>query len=167
MIAEHDFEFEETEFPKYVVAPASFTPEDEECLAHNIYFEAKNQNLKGQFAVGIVTLNRVADPKFPNTICGAVKHSRVKAADNGLPARHKCQFSWYCDGLPDRPYEMDAYQQAQAIASALLDRDAAYHDFTEGADHYHADYIEPPYWTTAMYKVAQVDNHIFYRRTQL
>ena len=43
-----------------------------ECLARNIYFEARNEPFAGQFAVAMVTLNRVHDKQFPNTICKVV-----------------------------------------------------------------------------------------------
>ena len=42
------------------------------CLAKNVYFEARNQPLAGQLAVVSVTINRVNDKRFPNTICGVV-----------------------------------------------------------------------------------------------
>ena len=42
------------------------------CLAKNVYFEARNQPLAGQLAVISVTVNRVNDSRFPNTICGVV-----------------------------------------------------------------------------------------------
>ena len=150
---------------KLVPIPVNFTPEDEECLAQNIYFEAKNQSLTGQLAVGIVTLKRVEDRRFPNSICGVVKHTKHAYA-NGFPVRHKCQFSWYCDGLSDRPHNPRAFEQAQHIASSLLSEESAIVDFTHGANHYHADYIDPPHWTSKMIMVARIENHIFYS-TQL
>ena len=51
-----------------------------ECLARNIYFEARNEPFAGQFAVAMVTLNRVHDKQFPNSICEVVYqgiHCRV------------------------------------------------------------------------------------------
>ena len=70
-----------------------------ECLAKNIYFEARNQSEYGKFAVANVTMNRVKDPRFPNTICDVVfQGPRVKKRVGG------CQFSWYCDGKPDKIY---------------------------------------------------------------
>lgn len=42
------------------------------CLARNIYFEARGESEPGQFLVGFVTMNRVSDKRFPNTICGVV-----------------------------------------------------------------------------------------------
>jgi len=37
-------------------------------------------------------------------------------------------------------------------------------DFTQGATHYHADYVNPK-WTKQknMTKIVQIDTHIFYR----
>ena len=43
------------------------------CLAQNIYFEAGNQSLEGMAAVADVTLNRVQNSRYPNTICDVVK----------------------------------------------------------------------------------------------
>ena len=43
-----------------------------ECLAKNIYHEARGESTAGMFAVGFVTLNRVMDSRYPNTICGVV-----------------------------------------------------------------------------------------------
>ena len=43
-----------------------------ECLALNIYHEARNQPTVGKLAVAQVTMNRVKDVRFPNTICGVV-----------------------------------------------------------------------------------------------
>mgnify|MGYP003324414285 CR=1 FL=1 len=42
---------------------------DRFCLAQNIYFEAGNQPFIGRYAVANVTLNRVNDSQFPNTVC--------------------------------------------------------------------------------------------------
>lgn len=144
-----------------VPIPVNFTDEDVDCLARNIYFEAKNQSLVGQLAIGIVTLKRVEDRRFPNTICGVVQHTNHTLA-NGFPIRNKCHFSWYCDGRSDHPDDEKAFQQALNIASALLSPESKIIDFTHGADHYHADYIKPPHWTASMIKVARIDNHIFY-----
>lgn len=136
-------------------------PGGRECLARNIYFEAKNQSIKGQIAVGIVTLKRVQHSKFPDSICGVVQHTRHRHAD-GFPVRNMCQFSWYCDGKSDRPVDTEAYETAVRVADALLDPENSIVDFTYGADHYHANYIAPPDWTARMQRVAQVEDHIFY-----
>ena len=75
------------------------------CLAKNIYFEAKNQGTGGWLAVAFVTLNRVKDTRYPNTICEVVYQGPSKPSwqdpKKQIPIRHKCQFSWFCDGKPD------------------------------------------------------------------
>ena len=42
------------------------------CLALNMYFEARSEPIAGQIAVAEVTLNRVASPHYPNTVCEVV-----------------------------------------------------------------------------------------------
>ena len=37
-----------------------------ECLAMNIYHEARSESLAGQYAVADVTLNRLQDRRYPN-----------------------------------------------------------------------------------------------------
>src|SRR5271167_713382 len=45
---------------------------DLECLAENVYFEARGEPLEGQYAVAEVTLNRTWAQNFPHTICEVV-----------------------------------------------------------------------------------------------
>ena len=77
------------------------------CLADNMYFEARNQGTAGIIAVSNVVLNRVKSEMYPNTICEVVRQGphRESWRKNGVyhPVRHRCQFSWYCDGKPDKP----------------------------------------------------------------
>ena len=54
---------------------------ERECLADNIYFEARNQGFAGWVAVAQVTLNRVRDDRFPNTICEVVKQGLTYEVD--------------------------------------------------------------------------------------
>lgn len=128
-----------------------WSDEDKKCLADNIYFEAKNQSMRGQVAVALVTMNRVNSPYWPNTVCGVV--------------HEEDQFSWYWDGKPDNPIHAPSYEQATWIADGFLSVDAAFVDFTYGSDHYHADYVEP-FWIrdeSKMVRVKQIETHIFYR----
>lgn len=36
-------------------------------------------------------------------------------------------------------------------------------NFTNGADHYHADYIDDPYWAKSMKVTVKIGKHIFYK----
>jgi spore germination cell wall hydrolase CwlJ-like protein len=83
------------------------------CLAENVYHEARNQPAAGQMAVMSVTMNRVKDPRFPNTICEVVREGPHRPSWKGtgemIPVRHRCQFSWYCDGKSDRIHDMTTF----------------------------------------------------------
>ena len=90
-------------------------------MAFNIYHEAGNQSMIGQMAVGQVVLNRVADDRFPDTVCEVVKEA-VTYKNTNKPVRWKCQFNlWFCDGKKDEPdFESKTWSLALENASILL-----------------------------------------------
>jgi len=47
-----------------------------QCLATNIYHEARGEPLPGKYAVAIVTLNRVKSADHPNDVCRVVYHQK-------------------------------------------------------------------------------------------
>jgi spore germination cell wall hydrolase CwlJ-like protein len=135
------------------------------CLALNIYHEARGDNYAGQVAVADVVLNRVEDVKYPNTVCEVVHQAKLSDwwLDQGkeIPVRNQCQFSWYCDGKSDNPQNERAWNQSVAIAYTMMRYDS-YRGITEGATHYHAEYVNP-YWASSMQVVGRIGEHIFYR----
>ena len=130
---------------------------DKQCLAEAMYYEARDQGWRGMLAVGIVIQNRVKDARYPETACGVVRQGKYR---NGNPVRHKCQFSYYCDGKPERPAEKEAWSRATDIAT-LLTTTAVEIAGLEGATHYHAVWVQPS-WTTALERRKQIGGHIFY-----
>lgn len=120
------------------------------CLALNIYHEARSEPLYSQVAVAQVTLNRVSNPNYPSTVCGVVTQ--------------KHQFSWYWDGLPDRPKEPVAWTRSLALADLILEADISV-DCVEQSTHYHADYVKP-YWSKVFEKTCQLGKHIFYKERE-
>jgi|TARA_X000001388_G_scaffold19898_1_gene13163 spore germination cell wall hydrolase CwlJ-like protein len=131
------------------------------CMAVNLYHEAGNQSMIGQMAVGQVVLNRVADDRFPNTVCEVVKQS-VTYKNSNKPVRWKCQFTWYCDGKKDEPnFESRTWRLALDHASILITKRIVL-DITEGATHYHATYVRPA-WAKTKTRTTRIDRHIFYR----
>ena len=52
--------------------------EQEFCLAQNIFFESSVDNKAGMAAVADVTLNRVKDTRYPNTVCEVVYQAIMK-----------------------------------------------------------------------------------------
>ena len=136
---------------------------DIECLAKNIYFEARNDNLAGQVAITDVVLNRVLNASYPNDICEVVYQGPQDSRGNMI--RNKCQFSWYCDGKSDKiPYPSinDSWWRAMNLASDMYYNDA-YRGITEGSTHYHASYVDPA-WSKDLQLVGRIGAHIFYRK---
>ena len=152
-------------------------PDELECMARNIYFESNNQSKAGQIAVARVVMNRVQDTRFPNTVCevtqeGPTRESWKTKKDPTLkdedrifyPVKHRCQFSWYCDGKADEIISKEnnhAWRVAQDIAFNVMVFNK-YSGLVEGATHYHADYVDPA-WNKTITLVTKIDDHIFYR----
>ena len=130
-----------------------------QCMALNVYYEARGSNLADKVAVADVVLNRVKDTRYPNTICEVVKQGMQDS--NGNMRRNKCQFSWYCDGKHDRPQDQDRWVEAQGIAWNMVE-EGKYRGITEGATHYHATYVNPR-WASTLQLVGSIGAHIFYR----
>ena len=131
------------------------------CLALNTYHEAKNQSMIGQVATAQVVMNRVADSRYPNTVCEVVKQGpKYKGSD--VPVRHKCQFSWFCDGKSDEPRkDSKEWFKAKEYARIVLSGRIVL-DVTEGATHYHATYVKPS-WARTKTRTTRIESHIFYR----
>ena len=141
----------------------SYSDEDITWLAKNVYFEARNQGIAGQLSVAHVTLNRVHDKRFPNTIKEVVTQGLTRKSwrdGKPFPIKNKCQFSWFCDGKHDRVTDTQAYQKIMQLVKRLLTN--RYDGLIEGATHYHADYVNPK-WSKTKTLIGQVDDHIFYR----
>ena len=121
------------------------------CLALNMYFEARSEPIAGQIAVAEVTLNRVASPDYPNTICEVVLQERGRT----------CQFSWWCDGKSDTPTAPQAFQRSTALAKMMIEDGQYISVVGDDVTHYHAQSVNP-YWSDDLGYVQQVGNHIFY-----
>lgn len=123
------------------------------CMATGIYFEARGESYRGQVAVAQVIMNRVAHDNYPDTICGVVYQNQHR--------RNACQFSFACDGIPDRITEPAAWAKAQEITQEVLN-DRIYLTEVADATHYHATYVRP-HWARNMVRLSQIGLHIFYR----
>lgn len=135
------------------------TPESIECLAKNIYFEARNQSVTGMIAIGYVTLERVRHRHYPNTICDVVWDQRF-SKKHGRLIPH---FSWTLDGLSDRPKNKKAYEMATRIATSLLSQDGGLiHNPVKGAIMFHATYVSPN-WKDHYTYVKTIGDHVFYK----
>jgi spore germination cell wall hydrolase CwlJ-like protein len=132
------------------------------CLATAIYFEARGEPMVGQVAVAQVIINRVYDERFPDTVCEVVKQGEYYTWKPQIPIKHRCQFSFWCDGKDEIMHDKKAEQWAYNVAESVMV--GALYDTTEGATHYHADYVIPDWSTNINFtKTVQINAHIFYR----
>ena len=122
------------------------------CLTEVMYFEARGESLAGKHAVAMTVLNRVRSKRFPNTVCAVVKQGKGEL--------HKCQFSYYCDGHPERIHEERAYLEIKELARSILESGAA--DRTDGATYFHTVSVSPS-WAEQMQMTARIGHHVFYR----
>ena len=154
------------------VISKSLVVDDKEvtCMAKNIFFEAAIESTAGKLAVAHVTLNRVDSKHFPSTVCEVVYEGPHYTAANCemYPVRDRCQFSWYCDGKGDDPREGSRlWEDSQELAKYVLLRQEELPDITDGALHYHANYINSPKWAKKKKITTKIDTHIFYRTTTM
>jgi spore germination cell wall hydrolase CwlJ-like protein len=128
---------------------------DLQCLAENIYFEARGEPLDGQYAVAEVTLNRTRAQNFPHTICLVVHEMRWDANRR----RFVADFSWTELGALS-PDDGAAWKRAMQVASAAYDdlRDP----IVPGALFYHSTAVRPG-WARTRKAIATIGNHVFYR----
>ena len=128
---------------------------DLDCLARNVYHEARGEPLAGQYAVAEVTMNRRASKIFPRTVCEVV----YQKSWDPIRGRYVGAFSWTeLEPLPEPRGE--AWRTAREVADAVY-----YHRqpaSVRGAIFYHATYIEPD-WARERKRVAQIGRHVFYR----
>lgn len=123
------------------------------CMATAIYFESRGESYRGQIAVGQVVMNRIAHKLYPDTICAVVYQNKSR--------RNACQFSFACDGRPDRVYDRKAWAQAEEIARGVVAGEL-YLPEVGNATHYHASYVYPA-WAPRMQRVTKIGLHVFYR----
>ncbi len=126
-----------------------------DCLAKNVYFEARGEPVAGMVAVAEVTMNRRASRLYPGSVCGVVHQKNW----DPLRRRYVGAFSWTeFNSLPAPGGE--AWGRAREVAEAVYYRRIA--PTVPGALHFHASYIEPD-WAKEKKQVARIGRHVFYR----
>jgi spore germination cell wall hydrolase CwlJ-like protein len=129
--------------------------DDVQCLAENVYFEARGEPVDGQYAVAEVTLNRTRAQHFPRTVCAVVHESRW----DPVRRRHVADFSWTELGALS-PEDGPAWKQALTVANTVYDD--LHPTVVPHALYYHATSVRPE-WARSRREVATIGNHIFYR----
>jgi len=138
----------------YKPLPATvFEPAEQTCLANAVYFEARGESTRGQAAVAQVVLNRVRNPAYPDTICKVVYQNEHM--------KNRCQFSFACDGIPDRVSSPWHYGRAVEVAMAVT-AGKIFIPEVGSSTHCYAQYVSPG-WARTMKKMTKIGLHIFYR----
>ncbi|WP_306115247.1 cell wall hydrolase [Roseovarius sp. MMSF_3305] len=122
------------------------------CLAEALYFEARGESVKGQFAVAEVILNRVDSPQFPDTICAVI--------NQGTGRKYACQFTYTCDGHKEIINEPRAFQRVGKVAKLMVN--GAPRQLTDGATYYHTRAVSPR-WSRKFNRTTSIGEHHFYR----
>lgn len=161
-----------------------FSDKDVECLARNIFYESGSEPLEGKVAVGIVTINRSQDPRYPNTICGVVHQkstvsvpkqvTEVRMVKTNLLSRPQevkevkttwvpktvYQFSWVGQRVPKIKPDDPRWIESRRIAEELSRGGYKEYQLKYGdAMNFHAVYVKPGW---RLPKIGRVGNHIFY-----
>jgi spore germination cell wall hydrolase CwlJ-like protein len=126
-----------------------------ECLARNVYYEARGESLAGQYAVAEVTMNRKASRHYPKTVCEVVYQKNW----DPLRERYVGAFSWTEFDVLDAPAGV-AWQRAVKVAEDVYYQRRA--PVLRGALHFHAAYIQPD-WSNERPRIARIGRHVFYR----
>jgi spore germination cell wall hydrolase CwlJ-like protein len=136
-----------------------------ECLAKNIYYEARGESTKGQIAVARVVMNRVRHHAFGNTPCKVINQSNLITVNDAATGEEKrvkvCQFSWVCE--PNAPLNKNSavYQRALHIAKEVLKYDAHADLLPRNTLFFHSVNVNPNW---GYRRVAVIGNHVFYAK---
>jgi spore germination cell wall hydrolase CwlJ-like protein len=114
------------------------------CLAKNIYYEARGESIKGKIAVAQVTLNRVKSAGYRDTICKVVYQP--------------FQFSWTRDKTRKAPRGV-AWAQSLDLAKGILTETIQLPHFP--ALYFHNKTVKP-HWTRKKRVLARIGGHVFY-----
>ena len=131
-----------------LIMGATWPTTELECLAANIYHEARGESIHGQWLVAYVTKNRVDSPRYPSTYCAVVKQ----------PA----QFSWY-HGVELKPRDKKAWEVSVSIAlHFILGDPISQVDASRGAMYYHTISVKPK-WAKEKTYIGRVGKHLAYK----
>ena len=126
--------------------------DDIELLTALILGESEAEPLLGKIAVACVVRNRVNDPRWPSAWRDVMLQNK--------------QFSCF---LPEcfRPSIIKQNRRDPVWREANFAAHGVYNKYVRseanGANHYHADYIETPYWVKNKDVVLSIGKHLFYR----
>ena len=124
------------------VSPIFISPH--ECMTRVMYFESNRSSAEGMPAVGTVVMNRLADPRYPKSVCGVVG-----------------QHNQFAPGVLWKPMkEGRSRALASRVASAVLDGQR--HPGVQNAKFFHTAGLRFPYRN--MHYVLEAGGNEFYEK---
>jgi spore germination cell wall hydrolase CwlJ-like protein len=122
-----------------------------DCLARNMYFEARGESHNGILAVGFVTVNRVNSRLFANTICEVVYQP--------------LQFSWVRGLRHKKIVSKDKFGTILVMAESVYTdyyKTRTMKDIVHGATHFRT--VRCRVRWKHLIAVARIDHHIFFKQ---
>ena len=116
---------------------------EKECMMRAMYFESNRSSADGMLAVGTVVMNRLHDPRYPQSVCAVVG-----------------QKNQFAQGVLTRPMTDSGAVLASQMADAVLD--GARHPGVQNAQHFHTAGLRFPY--NNMHYVLEAGGNEFYEK---
>ncbi|MFC3706275.1 cell wall hydrolase [Devosia honganensis] len=116
---------------------------EKECMMRAMYFESNRSSAEGMLAVGTVVMNRVDDPRYPQSVCGVVG-----------------QKNQFADGVLVRPMTDSGAVLAAQVADQVLR--GSRHPGVQNAQHFHTAGLRFPY--NNMFYVLEAGGNEFYEK---
>ena len=168
-----------------IIATPFLSDKDVDCLARNIFYEAGSEPIEGKVAVGMVTINRTQDERYPQSVCGVVQQRTVLTVPQQVtevrtvkpnifsPPKQVIetrtawvqkviyQFSWVGQRNIRIREDDPRWIESRAVAEELAR--GGYETWQEKyseAMNFHAVYVNPGW---KLKRIGRVGNHIFYK----
>ena len=167
-----------------IIATPFLSDRDVDCLARNIFYEAGSESTEGKVAVGMVTINRTQDERYPQSVCEVVRQRTVLTVPQQVtevrtvkpnifsPPKQVIetrtawvqkviyQFSWVGQRNIRIREDDPRWIESRAVAEELARGGYPDYQVKYGqAMHFHAVYVKPGW---KLKRIAQTGNHIFY-----
>lgn len=131
--------------------PIQYSEADRHCAIQAAYFEAGTDPASATAVVHTI-VNRARDARWPSTLCGVVSQRASRRLGD-------CQFTFMCDGRPERMTYPPILRQSVAAVDEVLYGGGT--DPTRGATCYVRDDAAPA-WSRGLEKI-QIGRHLFMR----
>lgn len=151
-----------------------------ECVACNIYWEARGEPIEGYWVPALATLNRVEGKLYPskklgpkvkkeklvNEFCQVVYEERWDKKRGKWVA----MFSWIRDGQHDRVTNKKGWVDSLELATKIVkfhtdESEEKIVDITFGCQWYHNDTVEP-YWKDSYHPTVKIGAHQCYAASE-